>query len=69
MQSKDIEVEALHNRITLLQDRLKCDITSPYDFKQGDKERLRHELKIADRFLEKNNQELLVENELLNSKF
>jgi len=68
MQAKDNEVGALQKRITLLQDRLKCDIVSPYQFKQGDKERLRHELKISDRFLEKTNQELLVENELLRSK-
>lgn len=68
MKAKDNEVEALQNRITLLQDRLKTDIVSVYNFKQGDKDRLRHELKISDRFLEKTNQELVVENESLRSK-
>lgn len=68
MKAKDNEVDSLNNRVTLLQDRLKCDIVSPYQFKIGDKDRLRHELRISDRFLDKTNQELLVENEALRSK-
>jgi len=28
MKAKDNEVDALQNRVTLLQDRLKCDIVS-----------------------------------------
>jgi hypothetical protein len=29
MQAKDNEVDALHGRITVLQDRLKFDLTTP----------------------------------------
>lgn len=29
MEAKDNEVNALHNRITVLQDRLKFDLTTP----------------------------------------
>jgi hypothetical protein len=49
MEAKDNEVNALHNRITVLQDRLKFDLTTPYQFRHGEKDRLRQELSVADK--------------------
>jgi len=49
MEAKDNEVNALHSRITVLQDRLKFDLTTPYQFRHGEKDRLRQELNVADK--------------------
>lgn len=49
MEAKDNEVNALHSRITVLQDRLKFDLTTPYQFRHGEKDRLRQELHVADK--------------------
>jgi hypothetical protein len=49
MTAKDNEVDALHSRITVLQDRLKFDLTTPYQFRHGEKDRLRQELNVADK--------------------
>jgi hypothetical protein len=68
MTAKEDEVAALHNKITVLQDRLKFDLTTPYQFRHGEKDRIRQELKISDKYLEKTVSQLDVENELLRIK-
>lgn len=64
--AKDNEIVALLNRVSLNKSKQKLD--SSFKFKQGEKDKIRHELNISDKNLEKTNQSLLVENEILRTK-
>lgn len=56
----------MHNKIKSIKNKQKLD--SSFKLKQNDKDKLQHELNIYDKNLEKTNQALLEENEILKTK-